>query len=429
MRRHILSVLSVAVSVAVAGWSGVPNPPRAAQAVQRAAEPSAPPTTALVVGRVIDATTGHPIESAVVSVRTRSGLQTDQVRSNANGNFVLRDVPPGTWYVNATRYGHEMYPPGSRVIAVTPVDRVVEVRVRMAKQAVIGGLVTDEAGEPVVGATVRLHSWGPTGFWHPSLSAITDDRGRYRIWTVRPGPQLVSVQPSYASAPAAMLDARDGSDARVAAAARQGLTAAGLSTVARESPGAVEVSGLVVVASGIGASAVTFADGQAQAFRNEFYRAGAVVTLAAGDVADTVDMQLVRVPAGRVSGRVEGDPERIGQLPVQLVNADEPPGLRLRQPIVVARTMTLTDGGFTFPVVPAGRYTLKILKRPAAPSAQIPPQPWRPAPAPSMWDRQPRPPQDEEPCRRAPRSGPAFHLRWAAKAWLIWWSRFARAHT
>ena len=280
---------------------------------------------AFVAGRVLDATSGAPVESAVVSIRSTSGVQIDQARTRASGDFVLRDVPPGSWVLTVTRYGYEQYPPRSLPVQVTAGDRLLKADLRMARLAVLGGQITDESGDPVVGATVRVHTLTAWGTWDPGQSAVTDDRGRYRIWTLRSGDRMLSVQPLYVS----------GAD------------------------GATTVTGL-------GPDAMVSSGGQTRAFRSEFQNGGAVISLAPGQVSDNADLRLTRVPASSISGRLDGAVGTVGNVSVQLLNVDEPAGRTLRDPIVAARSVSAADGRFTFPVVPAGRYVIKILKRPIA---------------------------------------------------------------
>jgi hypothetical protein len=272
----------------------------------------------------------------------------------------------------------------------------------MAKYAVMGGLVTDEAGEPVVGASVRIYSLGPTGAWDLAQSAVTDDRGRYRVWTLRAGPRIVAVQPSYTSAPRTMFDGRDGSGARDATAARQLLNGAGLGPFAA---GTVEVSGSVVVASGAGTNAVISVDGQAQAFRTAFHNAGAIVPLAAGEVAEAVDVQIVRCAHRPRFRPRRGRSRSRGATAGMARQCGRSTGRPLRQSVVTARTVTAADGRFEFAVVPVGRYVLKILQRPAPPPTSTPGATVTTAAGAVDVGSTTLPRLVDEACPRAPRSG------------------------
>jgi protocatechuate 3,4-dioxygenase beta subunit len=279
---------------------------------------------------------------------------------------VLRGVPPGKWYVSATRDGYELSPPTGREIVVTGMDAALSVTLRMAKQAVIGGLVTDETGEPVVGATVRIQPIGQTGAWESGTTALTDDRGRYRVWTLRPGPRLVSIQPTYYSAPAGLFELNSAGDATTAATVRQNLESLNLAGADGQLPSTIDLLGNIVSASGVPASSIVGSGDRIRAFPATFHGGGKVIALEAGDGVENVDLQLVRVPAVSISGRLDGPPERVAHAFVHLI-ADDLPGDRPhRGTLRAASTLTTADGQFRFATVPAGRYRLNVIRPPAS---------------------------------------------------------------
>ena len=72
----------------------------------------------------------------------------------------------------------------SRPLQLADHERVGDVTVRVFKYAVIAGHVTDEAGEPVVAATLRLYRRQLVAgrrVLQPMVTTQTDDRGAYRF--------------------------------------------------------------------------------------------------------------------------------------------------------------------------------------------------------------------------------------------------------
>ena len=150
----------------------------------------------LIVGQVIDAGTGRPIAGAIVAM-TGPGIQTPRILTGADGHFVFRGLPRGTFMIAATKSGYadgvsgRRRPAGpSQPMAIQPGERVGDVVVRMWKFGAITGTVVDEAGEPIVGAQIRAFHRAMVGGRRAFISvppAITDDRGMYRLGNLPAG--------------------------------------------------------------------------------------------------------------------------------------------------------------------------------------------------------------------------------------------------
>jgi hypothetical protein len=134
-----------------------------------------PPRTGLIVGQVVDATTGKPIPDVIVTLTTpfaSSNLPTTprgRVMTDSDGRFFFAGLPPtptGSGYaINASKPGYvdSFYGkrrPGGGLVYFDLADgeRRNDAKVLMWKYAAIAGTVIDEAGEPVVGVTVRAVS-------------------------------------------------------------------------------------------------------------------------------------------------------------------------------------------------------------------------------------------------------------------------------
>jgi hypothetical protein len=119
------------------------------------------------------------------------------VSTNAQGQFELRDVPPGAYFVSATRAGyleiqHGQRRPRERGTAVEL--RAGETRERidiaLVRGSVLTGRVVDETGAPYPGVTVIPLALGyqlGARTYLPSGGTTTNDLGEYRIAGLQPG--------------------------------------------------------------------------------------------------------------------------------------------------------------------------------------------------------------------------------------------------
>src|SRR5688572_6464249 len=89
-----LAAVVVLLSIGVAGLAG-----RQSQAT---------PGTGFILGRVVDATTGAPVSGVVV---TASG-HPQSMLTDAQGRFVFRNLPKGTYSLTATIGGRGFSPSG-----------------------------------------------------------------------------------------------------------------------------------------------------------------------------------------------------------------------------------------------------------------------------------------------------------------------------
>lgn len=188
-----------------------PSPPRTPPR-DRSGRPSAPVTgTASISGAVVDADTGTPLRGVTITAYALSGgpgSRPSTVRTGDDGTFVLRDLPAATYTLSAQRGSYVMQNygqtrPGSqpRRITLEEGERVSSIKLAMQRGGVITGRVTDDAGEPAEGATVRVLRaqrmggrvrYMPSGSGAPSM---TDDRGQFRLYGLVPGEYIVGADP------------------------------------------------------------------------------------------------------------------------------------------------------------------------------------------------------------------------------------------
>ena len=166
--------------------------------------------TCTVEGVVVAAATGEPIKSAQVRL---FGAQYPHLEgiTDALGHFVIAGVPAGDYHFRASKLGYveQTYHLDSgqgsgKLLTLAPGQKLDKVQFRLARAAVIMGRITDEAGEPFVGARVEALLSGPGvmlwgGFADPEGTpmaegltmgmqfAFTNDLGEYRLNDLPPG--------------------------------------------------------------------------------------------------------------------------------------------------------------------------------------------------------------------------------------------------
>lgn len=156
-----------------------------------------------IVGVTVDAITRSPVPGATL---TLTGGPPEALRgrpsllSNASGRFVFADLPVGVYGVLASAPGYlngaagqfsALASPGPVVLAGQPATVTVEIQLWRA--AVVRGTVMDDAGKPLVG--VAVFAWQPDDRFVSTpqgpRSAVTDDRGQFRVGNLGPGDYLV----------------------------------------------------------------------------------------------------------------------------------------------------------------------------------------------------------------------------------------------
>jgi hypothetical protein len=326
--------------------------------------------TGAISGVVIDATTKKPVPGVAVYLgpptRGPVGQPTLQL-SDAQGRFVFRDLPPSeAYFINATKPGYfdghvgptTSMQVGARIVVA---DRqwVDDVRIVMARSAALSGTVTDESGDPVVGAYVRAVAEALIA-GHPQLVAgsvaTTDDRGAYRISGLPAGKYLVHVPIVQESVPAT-----------ISTAELAGLTPQSLATLQRAGRPMPAVDPTMAVDANthlvIGRYPAASAPGAARplTYPSMFYPnarlAGAAVPiqLTLGEDRSGLDIRLDPVPGWRISGVVQGPAEMLTNLAVRLLL----PGMEdLGDGSEAATALVRPDGTFTLLNVPAGTYTI-----------------------------------------------------------------------
>lgn len=304
----------------------------------------APPAigNGLIAGQVLDVTSGLPLSDITVSI-TQLGSRppvgrgapvgpagpVGPVRSDSQGRFAFPSLPSGAYTLRAAQAGYA-HVRGAFVTLATD-ERVTDVVLRAGRHGSIAGTVRDDAGDPVVGISVRTFNRLVAGFQpmlFPRGAGVTDDRGQFRIGDLPAGDYLVC---ACAKEPLPIdkdLLTRMASFTVPAASVAQRLDETVLTFAPTFHPGSTRVSGALPVTVGHGDD-----------------RVGITITMLA-------------VRPVRVSGQLTGGGPTPGTShKLALFPEDEDPaaiGISELEPVSV-----MADGAFTFAGVTPGRYSLE----------------------------------------------------------------------
>jgi hypothetical protein len=298
-----------------------------AQPPVRDTRPAVAVATGTIAGVVVaDDAQGRPLRRARV---TLNGQALDMGRSAItadDGSFAFTRVPPGRFTLAASKDGYVSLSYGSRRtgrpgtgIQVAE-QQSLRVTLRLPRGAVITGTVVDVDGLPAPGipVTVMVRRYvGQQGEARyqsagPPASALSDDRGVYRIYGLPAGEYIVAGQPQMRQPGLANVEVRTVS--------RGVVSDKSLTMTQVFHPGATELGRAVRV------------------------------TAAAGEELGGIDIQLQYVPLATVSGTVTAEP---GWNPasVTIARIDEVPGFD--------RTLRVSadgEGQFTFRGLSPGQY-------------------------------------------------------------------------
>jgi hypothetical protein len=365
-------------------------------AAQETATPADTTGTGLVVGQVVDATSNKPLNGAVVRLSGRPAPDTIPgasapsallVMTGADGRFVFRDLPKGSFTITSTKGGYLDGAYGRRrpTGAVQPVEledgqRLGVVTLPMWKHATLSGSIVDEAGEPVIGVPVRAMRRATTTngrrWFINSATSSTDDRGMYRIPMLVPGEYVVSIVSTQVALPASTVEeymrgmqggVPPNDPARVSLQQALFEAGGGGAMMPAGTPGSIQVGNVV---QAIGRSAIpppVGGDAKMFAYPTLFFPGSPslakaeLITVASGDDRTGVDLQLRPVSMSKVSGTVVGPDGPAANMALHLVPAESELGTMEAD---AATTITDRNGAFTLPGVPPGQYLLRTIKVP-----------------------------------------------------------------
>ena len=359
------------------------TPPRPLEQASPAATP-----TGLILGQVVDATTNKPIARAMVALGGGAAQRTgmaggpgpQRVLTDDDGHFLFRDLAKGAYTFTAVAPGYlsggygQRRPEGRmQPFALEDGQRAGDVVVRLWRESVIGGTVTDETGAPVTGVTVlinrRVTVNGRVELRPQQYGKRTNDRGVYSQAAIPPGDYVVTV-------PAGMTVTRAG-QAAPDATATAALRASGADTLisgeAARSSG-VRLGDFLVLPGGVNSLAgqlplATLPTGRVVTYPTTFHPsattlgAAGVIKLGVGEER-TVDVQLQPVTTSPVSGDVVTADGPAVNYAVHLI-PDFAAHTPVERQFETAVTITDQRGRFVFPAVAAGSYSVLTWRKPS----------------------------------------------------------------
>jgi protocatechuate 3,4-dioxygenase beta subunit len=175
-------------------------------------DPSAKAESCSVEGIVVSAAGSEPLRGARVTLSAseaeRRTTRNYTASTDGNGHFLIGDIAPGRYMFRASKPGFvaQFYRPASSaadtILELFGGQKLDTVQFKLSRAGVILGRVTDENGEPVVGAQVEalvskfaggiVGSSLLKGQWIPVKVASTNDLGEFRLFGLNPGNYYVA---------------------------------------------------------------------------------------------------------------------------------------------------------------------------------------------------------------------------------------------
>ena len=184
----------------------------APQTDKTSAKPTAP---CAVSGQVVTAADGTPLKSSrvvLIQQDASSHPQAFSATTDGDGRFEIKKVFPGRYlfFSSHTGYITQQYKVrgmnGGAELTLVPGQEVDDALFRLVRGAVITGRIVDESGEPIAKMAVTAlrklsaeeveeeEDSSPRTKNEPLVTssiAVTDDRGEYRIFDLKPGEYYV----------------------------------------------------------------------------------------------------------------------------------------------------------------------------------------------------------------------------------------------
>jgi hypothetical protein len=160
------------------------------------------PQGGTIEGTVVNVGTTQPVARALVQVVGATKAASYVVETGADGKFQFQNLPRGQYQIKVSRTGYmdgafgQRSPNGqSRSIPIEAGQVLRDVRVTMIPLGAISGRLYDDRGEPIANVNVQALKYSYQN-GQASLkavkSALTNDRGEYRLFWLPPGEYYVS---------------------------------------------------------------------------------------------------------------------------------------------------------------------------------------------------------------------------------------------
>jgi hypothetical protein len=345
------------------------------------AKPAAVGTASITGTIVSDDADARPLRRVRVGVMSSDRQVSRTVVTDDEGRFNFVALPAGRYILTANKQGYVSAAYGARrpnrpgtALVLADGQRITGLTLRMTRGSAISGVLVDHNGEPFSGANVSAMRNTFVGSGQRSLvpvaSAVSDDRGQYRLWGLAAGDYVISANAGFAS------QTRDNDIARLTDAdIKRAMLEVALGSARPGGPsdGSAdpEVRPLTV------GYAAVFYPGTPVAAQ------AIPIKLGAAEERTGVDFPMALVHTAKVEGSIvvpDGvNPQTVS---VQLIGS-APQGFTFD---MFRRSAPTKDGTFTFAGVPPGPYAVLAQAQPSMKPAG-PSLPPAGPPRPSHWAR------------------------------------------
>ncbi len=160
--------------------------------------------TGRIRGRIVAAPANTPLRRAQMVL---SGVDNPELRriaqTDADGRYEFSELPFGRYTVVASaggyvalQFGQRRPTEGGTPVALREGETITAIDFALPRGSVISGRVTDEFGQPLVQAQVAARRFRYTENGQRTLvivnpTAVTDDRGEFRLFGLMPGEYIV----------------------------------------------------------------------------------------------------------------------------------------------------------------------------------------------------------------------------------------------
>lgn len=162
-----------------------------------------PAQLSTIEGQVISDLNEMPLRRAHVTLRPMDGgVDAIGADGDEHGKFIIRDIPPGRYFLVADRDGYlrsyTFLRGGVRMPQIFQIranTRMSNLTFRLRPWAVISGHVRFDDAEPAIGIRVdayREYRYKGRHGYSVAASAVTDDHGEYRMHGLQPGSYLIA---------------------------------------------------------------------------------------------------------------------------------------------------------------------------------------------------------------------------------------------
>ncbi len=175
-----------------------------------AAKPPAVGTASITGTIVSDDADARPLRRVRVGVMTSDRQVSRTVVTDDEGRFNFVALPAGRYMLTANKQGYVTAAYGARrpnrpgtALVLADDQRITGLTLRMTRGSAISGVLVDHNGEPFSGANVSAMRNQFVGTGQRSLlpvaSAVSDDRGHYRLWGLAAGDYVISANAGFAA--------------------------------------------------------------------------------------------------------------------------------------------------------------------------------------------------------------------------------------